>query len=103
MLAAAVIIFCWWFLIRKVPSTEVKVLSLLVIATLLLFPWKVPDSGTLAPAWIMVGMEMFSSGVKGFGRAGVPLVVALIAVVALSVGLSFFLRSRRSEPSTRDG
>lgn len=96
ILASFVLIACWWFLIKRLPFREIKIMSLVSIAVFLFFPWAVAEGSGYAPAWLMVGMEMFSQGPEGFGRAGVPLVIAFITALIASMIVSYAVNRLRA-------
>lgn len=101
IIASLIVLGCWWFLIRKIPLREAQTLSLVSIAVILLFPWMVLEGEGWAPAWLMVGMEVFSQGPAGFGRAGVPLLIALILALVISTGIGIALNIRRDKQIAR--
>ena len=101
-IGAAILMVCTWFITKRITWKEPRLVVRLSVTTLLLFPWYSDTQQTyMSPAWIIAAIEGVFEGGAAFWRAGLPLVIALIAVLLLSFGMTFgarfFVKSREAK------
>ncbi|MEX1197224.1 MAG: hypothetical protein WEB57_05110 [Pseudohongiellaceae bacterium] len=74
------------------PRLIANLLRAIMIA-LIYTPWTVAtDQDLMAPAVIIVPLDMITVGPDAFVRALVPLVLAILLAVAVTIGISLFGR-----------
>jgi hypothetical protein len=97
--AALILILCAWWLTSGLRWREPRQLLRLMVTVTLLLPWYTDaDMKFFAPAWVMAVFEWVFE--HNFWRAGGPLLMALIAAVALAMVLQLSLRYiGRSKPA----
>jgi|GEM_PF-829027 len=90
LLGAAGCLWVVWFWTRRLQPMVWRHLLRLISATLILTPFTAdPEQSYLAPAWIISVLEGIFEGVETMGRAGVPLLLALVGTVLLWLILEF--------------
>ena len=97
---ALILVGCWWYLIRKLPWTWLKYTSILLLTVTFTVPWFSDTNEIyLAPALIVSLVELLFEGKDAFWRAGLPLVMAMVLSLLLSIITYFiywyFTRDRR--------
>ncbi len=66
-----------------------------VIAAIILTPWYATGFGTaLAPAWIIILLDVITIGSDAAVRATIPLILAIISSVILATGIYYFNKKR---------
>lgn len=66
-----------------------------VMIALIYTPWTVAtDQDLMAPAVIVILLDMITVGPDAFVRALVPLVLAILLAIAVAIGISLFNRGR---------
>lgn len=87
---------CWWYLTHFFRWRELKHLSRLIVAVILVMPWYTDAAGDyLAPAAIIALVDALTINAEAFWRAGTPLLLAIIAAVVLSLSWTIW-RWRRA-------
>jgi len=78
-----------WRFLSVLRKFGLGLVLLMGLAAAVLLPWPVDDaaSGMLAPAWIVAGLDRFTNVPDGALRAGIPLLMAII----FSMGISLLL------------
>lgn len=92
-LAALVLAGVSWRVLRRLPLKEVAWLLECWLLALLFTPWYVlPDDTIMAPALIVFVMDAVTVSVESAIRALIPLVLALLSGVLVTVVLSVVTR-----------
>lgn len=90
----------FWYWIRRSLWTEARQLLRVLLLVVLAVPWYTdPQQSYLSPAWLISIADLLLDGPNAFWRAGMPLVLGLIAGLVLSTLYSTFrwLQSRKKE------
>lgn len=67
-----------------------------IMIALIYTPWTVAtDQNLMAPAVIVIPLDMITQGPDAFVRAMVPLVLAVLLAILVATGISLFNRGRR--------
>ena len=68
------------------------------LAAIIFTPWFVnTQEGTLAPALMVMALDMITIGVSATPRAGVPLVLCIIVAEFISIGFYFSKKNKKSK------
>ena len=68
------------------------------LAAIIFTPWYVNmQGGTLAPALMVLTLDLITIGASASTRAGVPLIFSLIILEMISIALYFFRKNRVSK------
>lgn len=100
ILAALVGIVILWRLLAKVRWLELKLYLCLSLGALLLTPAAAdPEQSFLAPAFLVCALETLFEGTESTARAGIPLLVSLLAMTLafLILASGYRLYRRRQE------
>jgi len=99
LIAAGVLIGCFWWLTTAIRNKEIKYLLRIIVGVVLLVPWySSPELSYLAPAWLIAAFEGVFDGGEAFWRAGAPLLIVLSVAVVISIVIQLVLRFRSSPP-----
>lgn len=88
--SAGVIIglWCWWYLLYKLPLKYLRPSLFAAMAAMLTMPWPaMENSGFLAPAWIIAAAEGIFDGLEAFWRAGTPALTATVLGAIIGGGI----------------
>lgn len=89
IVAGLVFMACWWWLTAKLRVATVRHALRLIAGVTIFFPWPAgSDTGHLAPAVVMAGVEGIFDGGEAFWRAGGPLLTALAVALVSGVILA---------------
>lgn len=92
-IGAIVGLWCWWYLLSKLPISPLRPLLVGAMAGLLFMPWYSADNyHFMAPAWVVAASEGLFDGPEYFWRAGIPLIIAVVAMAVLGVVLQILFR-----------
>ena len=92
LLAAAVFMAVFWHMTRFPRARWLAYFLRAILAAIILTPWYAhPEQTVLAPALMVAMLDAITSGGAAAGRALVPLVLALLAVL-FGGGLLFLIR-----------
>lgn len=102
--AGAIIgLWCWWYLIYKLPLKYLRPALFGAMLAMLAMPWPTADgSAFLAPAWIIAGAEGVFDGAEAFARAGIPMLIAMAIGAFIAVILQILwllIRGTRNDSS----
>lgn len=100
ILAALLGVAIFWHLLGKVRWSEIKIYLCLSLGVLLLTPVAAdPEQAFLAPAFLVCALETLFEGVESTARAGIPLLVAQLAMtlVFMILTAAYTLYRRRCE------
>jgi hypothetical protein len=86
ILAMIVGLWCFWYLLSKLPLGRLRMVLVCALAGFLAMPAETaPNSAFLAPAWLMAISETLFDGRDAFARAGSPLVAAVLLGAGLGI------------------
>jgi hypothetical protein len=86
ILAMIVGLWCFWYLLSKLPLGRLRMVLVCTLAGFLAMPVETaPSSAFLAPAWLMAISETLFDGHDAFARAGSPLVAAVLLGAGLGI------------------
>lgn len=81
---AIVGLWCWWYMLSKLPIKPLRPVLVGIMVGFLLMPWYTSaGSDFLAPAWLVAASEGLFDGPEHFWRAGSPLIVATVIAALL--------------------
>ena len=94
-------LWCWWYLLYKLPLKHLRPALFGAMAAMLIMPWPAMESSNfLAPAWIIATAEGVFEGLESFWRAGAPALTAIIfgAISGLLLQCAYwFVRGKNSD------
>lgn len=91
--AAAGLLYVVWVWLKMLSSSDWRRFFFMVIAVLVLMPWYVSDGQDyLAPALLVALLDAITEGPQQVARAGVPLLISLIAAGLLPLSLSWLIK-----------
>lgn len=94
-----------WYWTRRFLWAEARQLIRVILGVVLVVPWfTAADSSYMAPAWIISIAELLLEGAPAFWRAGLPLVLSLVAAIVLSTLCAMYRwnAQRRANKSEQD-
>lgn len=98
-------LWCWWYLVYKLPLKYLRPALFGAMAGLLMMPFPTAEgSHFLAPAWIIAGAEGVFEGGEAFWRAGTPMLIAIaVGVVAAIVmqGIALLIKGGGQHNNTQ--
>ncbi len=90
---AIVGLWCWWYLLSKLPIRPLRPFLVGAMAGFLCMPWYSAENyHFLAPAWVVAASEGLFDGPEYFWRAGTPLIIAIVVMAVLGVVLQILFR-----------
>lgn len=91
--------FCW-IVLRKIAIRELAILLQLWLIAILFTPWYVlPDADFKAPALMIFVMDAITINVESGIRALIPLVIAMLCGVVITLVYSVIYRFRKGRQS----
>ena len=88
----------FWLVTNSVSTKFWIYLLRAFLAAIIFTPWFVnTQGGTLAPALMVMALDMITIGVSATPRAGVPLVLCIIVAEFMCIGFYFYKKNKKSK------
>ncbi len=90
LVAASLFYLLFWIYIKLIPQKLLVFVLRGIVSALIFTPWFVNIQGSvMAPALMIVTLDLITIGPLESARAGVPLLLSVFATGAVSIGLYF--------------
>ena len=97
IVAGVIFYFLFWVYIKLISSKLLVFALRGFVAALIFTPWFVNIQGSLmAPALMIVVLDLITIGSGETTRAGVPLFLSVLTIEVVSIGL-YFMRKKRDK------